>query len=512
MPCCHYTKADRHEDLSILPYGFTQRFAVAPGAVEWQNGRMTDSSLAVVILAAGEGTRMKSSLAKVLHPIAGVPMIGHVLSTAAALHPQHVVAVVRHQRDAVAGAISELTEGVTIVDQDDVPGTGRAVELALAALEGFEGDVVVVSGDVPLLDAETLGALVAEHRQYNRAASVLSALVDDPTGYGRIVRQADRFARIVEHKDATDEERAIDEVNSGTYVFQVGPLRAALAKVTTANAQGEKYLTDVIELLATDNHTVDAQPAQFSWLVAGINDRAQLSEVAARLNAMIVRGHQLNGVTIDDPATTWIDRAVTIAADARILPGTFLHGATSIAANAVVGPDTTLRDCEIGDGATLNRVDATLAVIESNATVGPFSYLRPGTVLGPNGKIGAFVETKNSRIGAGSKVPHLSYIGDTTVGEESNIGAGTITANYDGVKKHNTVVGSHVRTGSHNVFVAPVTIGDGVYTAAGTVVRKDISAGSLGMTVAPQRNIAGWVEEHRPGTAAAEAAERAPKE
>jgi len=472
---------------------------------------MTDSALAVVILAAGEGSRMKSSLAKVLHPIAGVPMIGHVLSTAAALHPHHTIAVLRHQRDSVAAVVAELTEGVVIVDQDDVPGTGRAVELALSALDGFDGDVVVVSGDVPLLDADTLAALVADHRSNNRAASVLSAIVDDPTGYGRIVRTTDRLTRIVEHKDASAEEQAIAEVNSGTYVFSAGPLRAALAKVTTKNAQGEKYLTDVLELLGVE-HSIDAQPVSIPWLVAGINDRAQLSEVSARLNAMIVRGHQLNGVTIDDPATTWIDRAVTIEADARILPGTFLQGATSIAANAVVGPDSTLRDCEIGAGATLNRVDATLAVIDAGATVGPFSYLRAGTVLGPNGKIGAFVETKNSTIGAGSKVPHLSYIGDTTVGEQSNIGAGTITANYDGIEKHRTTIGSHVRTGSHNVFVAPVTIHDGAYTAAGTVVRKDVPAGSLGMTVASQRNNEGWVEEHRPGTDAADAAKRAPKE
>jgi bifunctional UDP-N-acetylglucosamine pyrophosphorylase/glucosamine-1-phosphate N-acetyltransferase len=472
---------------------------------------MTDSALAVVILAAGEGSRMKSSLAKVLHPIAGVPMIGHVLSTAAALHPQHTIAVLRHQRDSVAAVVAELTEGIVIVDQDDVPGTGRAVELALAALEGFDGDVVVVSGDVPLLDADTLAALLADHRSNNRAASVLSAIVDDPTGYGRIVRTTDRLTRIVEDADATDDEQSIAEINSGTYVFSAGPLRAALAKVTTKNAQGEKYLTDVLELLGVD-HAIDAQKVTFPWVVAGINDRAQLSEVSARLNAMIVRGHQLNGVTIDDPATTWIDRAVTIEADARILPGTFLQGATSIAANAVVGPDSTLRDCEIGAGATLNRVDATLAVIDAGATVGPFSYLRAGTVLGPNGKIGAFVETKNSTIGAGSKVPHLSYIGDTTVGEQSNIGAGTITANYDGIEKHRTTVGSHVRTGSHNVFVAPVTIHDGAYTAAGTVVRKDVPAGSLGMTVASQRNNEGWVEEHRPGTDAADAAKRAPKE
>ena len=474
---------------------------------------MTDSALAVVVLAAGEGTRMRSSTAKVLHPLAGVPLIGHVLSTAAALHPQHVVAVVRHQRDAVVAAISELTEGVVIVDQDGVPGTGRAVELALGALDGFDGDVVVVSGDVPLLDSVTLTELVSAHRAAGRAASVLSALLDDATGYGRIVRDGSgAFTKIVEHKDATDDERLIVEVNSGTYVFNAGLVRDALAKVTTANAQGEKYLTDVIELLAGDKHEVGANTVVDSWLVAGVNDRAQLSAVGARLNAMIVRGHQLNGVTIDDPATTWIDRAVSIDTDARILPGTFLHGATSIGSEALVGPDTTLRDCEVGVGARITRTDATLAVIESGATVGPFSYLRPGTVLGADGKIGAFVETKNSRIGVGSKVPHLSYVGDTTVGEHSNIGAGTITANYDGVTKHNTIVGSHVRTGSHNVFVAPVRIADGAYTAAGTVVRKDVPAGSLAMSVAPQRNIEGWVEQNRSGTAAADAAQRAPKE
>lgn len=474
---------------------------------------MTDSALAVVVLAAGEGTRMRSSTAKVLHPLAGVPLIGHVLSTAAALHPQHVVAVVRHQRDAVVAAISELTEGVVIVDQDDVPGTGRAVELALGALDGFDGDVVVVSGDVPLLDSVTLTELVSAHRAAGRAASVLSALLDDATGYGRIVRDGSgAFTKIVEHKDATDDERLIGEVNSGTYVFNAGLVRDALSKVTTANAQGEKYLTDVIELLAGDKHEVGANTVVDSWLVAGVNDRAQLSAVGARLNSMIVRGHQLNGVTIDDPATTWIDRAVSIDADARILPGTFLHGATSIGSESVVGPDTTLRDCEVGVGARITRTDATLAVIESGATVGPFSYLRPGTILGADGKIGAFVETKNSRIGVGSKVPHLSYVGDTTVGEHSNIGAGTITANYDGVTKHNTIVGSHVRTGSHNVFVAPVRIADGAYTAAGTVVRKDVPAGSLAMSVAPQRNIEGWVEQNRSGTAAADAAQRAPKE
>lgn len=469
---------------------------------------MTDPRLAVIVLAAGQGTRMKSRLPKVLHPLAGVPLIGHVLATARALEPAHVVAVVRHERDTVAAAILDLDAEALIADQDSVPGTGRAVEAALDALPAdFEGDVLVVSGDVPLLDAETLAHLVAEHRSRSAAATVLSAVLDDATGYGRIVRAEDGgLDRIVEQKDATDAERALTEINSGTYVFTAAPLRSSLALVSTDNAAQEKYLTDVIGLLRGDGHGVAALPAGQSWLVAGINDRVQLSDAALRLNAMIVRGWQLAGVTISDPASVWIDRTVTLEADSEILPGTQLKGATTVASGAVVGPDTTLVDTEVGEGARVSRTDATLAVVGAGASVGPFAYLRPGTVIGEKGKVGTFVETKNTTLGAGSKVPHLSYIGDTTVGEGSNIGAGTITANYDGVNKHKTVVGSHVRTGSHNVFVAPVRIGDGAYSGAGTVIRKNVAAGELALNVAPQRNLAGWVATNRPGTAAAEAA------
>lgn len=469
---------------------------------------MTDPRLAVIVLAAGQGTRMKSRLPKVLHPLAGVPLIGHVLATARALEPAHVVAVVRHERDTVAAAILDLDAEALIADQDSVPGTGRAVEAALDALPAdFEGDVLVVSGDVPLLDAQTLAHLVAEHRSRSAAATVLSAVLDDATGYGRIVRAEDGgLDRIVEQKDATDAERALTEINSGTYVFTAAPLRSSLALVSTDNAAQEKYLTDVIGLLRGDGHGVAALPAGQSWLVAGINDRVQLSDAALRLNAMIVRGWQLAGVTISDPASVWIDRTVTLEADSEILPGTQLKGATTVASGAVVGPDTTLVDTEVGEAARVSRTDATLAVVGAGASVGPFAYLRPGTVIGEKGKVGTFVETKNTILGAGSKVPHLSYIGDTTVGEGSNIGAGTITANYDGVNKHKTVVGSHVRTGSHNVFVAPVRIGDGAYSGAGTVIRKNVAAGELALNVAPQRNLAGWVATNRPGTAAAEAA------
>jgi bifunctional UDP-N-acetylglucosamine pyrophosphorylase/glucosamine-1-phosphate N-acetyltransferase len=469
---------------------------------------MTDPQLAVIILAAGKGTRMKSQRPKILHEIAGMPLIGHVLASARALDPQHIVAVVRHERDAVVATIADLSPDVRIVDQDEVPGTGRAVEVAIESLpEGFDGDVVIVSGDVPLLDAQTLHHLVAAHRDGSAAATLLSAILDDATGYGRVVRDGEgALDRVVEQKDATAAELTITEINSGTYVFAVGALREQLARVGTDNAQKEKYLTDVVGLLRTAGASIGAVAVSESWRVAGVNDRVQLTEAGVRLNQLIVRGWQLAGVTVQDPATTWIDSRVTLSEDVEILPGTQLKGATYIERGARVGPDTTLVDTEVGENATVVRTDATLAVIGAGASVGPFAYLRPGTILGAGGKIGTFVETKNSTIGDGSKVPHLSYIGDTTVGVESNVGAGTITANYDGVNKHKTVVGSHVRSGSHNVFVAPVTIGDGAYTGAGTVVRKDVPAGALGLNVAPQRNIEGWVEAHRPGTAAATAA------
>ena len=472
---------------------------------------MTDPRLAVIVLAAGQGTRMKSSRAKVLHPLAGVPLIGHVLATARELSAAHVIAVVRHERDAVSAAIQELMPEAVVVDQGATPGTGRAVELGLAALpSAFDGDVVVVSGDVPLLDAATLSGLITAHRGAAAAATVLSAVVDDATGYGRIVRDASgAMLRIVEQQDAAPDELAILEINSGTYVFAAAALRSELPRIGTDNAQGEKYLTDMIGLLQLAGQGVEAVPAPAAWMVEGVNDRVQLAVTAARLNAMIVRGWQLAGVTVQDPATTWIDIRSSLAEDVEVLPGTHIAGATSVARGARIGPQTTLVDCEVGEDATVSRSDATLAVIGARATVGPFAFLRPGTELAEDGKIGTFVETKNAKIGAGSKVPHLSYIGDTTVGEGSNVGAGTITANYDGVTKNKTVVGSHVRTGSHNVFVAPVRIGDGAYTGAGTVVRKDVPAGSLAINVAPQRNMEGWVAEHRAGTAAADAAGRA---
>jgi bifunctional UDP-N-acetylglucosamine pyrophosphorylase / glucosamine-1-phosphate N-acetyltransferase len=469
-----------------------------------------DRPLAVVVLAAGQGTRMRSRTPKVLHPLAGLPMVAHVLGAARSLAPARLVVVVRHERDAVAAAVAEHAPEAEVVDQDEVPGTGRAVEAAVDALGAFDGDVLVLSGDVPLVDGGVLDPLLAEHRRTAAAATIVTAVVPDPTGYGRVLRtSAGDVERIVEHRDATDDERAVAEINAGLYVFRGAGLGPRLAALGSANAQGERYLPEVLVRLRADGERVAAVQAADLDAVAGVNDRVQLAAAARRLNDAIVRRHQLAGVTVVDPLTTWIDATVVIGEDAEIRPNTQLQRATLIAPGAVVGPDTTLVDCEVGEGARVSRTDGTLAVIGAGADVGPFAYLRPGTRLGADGKIGTFVETKNAVIGDGSKVPHLSYIGDTEVGERSNIGANTITANYDGVHKHRTRVGSAVRTGSHNVFVAPVTIGDGVYTGAGTVVRKDVPPGALAVNVAPQRNIEGWVASHRPGTDAATTAARA---
>ena len=471
---------------------------------------MTENNLAIVVLAAGQGTRMKSRLPKVLHPIGGRPLVGHVLTTAARLGAAHVEVVVRHERDQVVAALAKDYPDAVFIDQDDVPGTGRAVQVAIDALPGdFDGDVLVLSGDVPLLEADTLSALIEGHRAAAAAATLLSARLDDPTGYGRVIRDADgTVQRIVEQKDATADEAAVTEINAGVYVFRATELRRFLAQVGQDNAQGEMYLTTVIELLRGAQHRVAAEIAADTASTFGINDRIQLAEAGRVLNDRIVRRWQREGVTVVDPATTWIDDDAQLAPDVTILPNTHILRATTIAEGAIIGPDTTLVDCEVGEAAIVRRTDATLAVIGAEATVGPFSFLRPGTILGAKGKIGAYVETKNAEIGEGSKVPHLSYVGDATIGRGVNLGASTITANYDDVNKHRTEIGDEVHTGSHTVLVAPVRLGAGAKTGAGAVVRKDVPAGALAMTVAPQRNIEGWVEKNRAGTGAADAVAR----
>ena len=465
--------------------------------------------LAVVVLAAGEGTRMKSATPKVLHEIAGLPLIGHVLSTAHSLGANHVVAVLRHERERIENYVKAFYPNTAVALQDAIPGTGRAVEAALEQLPSdFEGDVAVLSGDVPLLDVASIEQLLEIHRGSENSGTLISAVMANANGYGRIVRSRESFIGIVEQKDATPEQLEIQEVNAGVYVFDAGHLKTALSKVTLENSQKEKYLTDVAALMLEQGQKVSAHPISDNWLVAGINDRAQLGEVASELNARIVRAWQHAGVTVQEPASTWIDVTVQLAKDVTLLPSTRLHGFTSIGEGSVIGPDTTLTDVEVGSNATISRTQGSSSKIESGASVGPFAYLRPGTHLGEDGKIGTFVETKNAIIAAGAKVPHLSYVGDAEIGEGSNIGAGTIFANYDGVNKHRTVIGAHAKTGSGNVFVAPIVIGDGAYTAAGSTIRRDVEPGALALNTTPQKNLAGWVLDKRPGSKSAEAAQR----
>ncbi|WP_226345627.1 bifunctional UDP-N-acetylglucosamine diphosphorylase/glucosamine-1-phosphate N-acetyltransferase GlmU [Agilicoccus flavus] len=463
---------------------------------------------AVIVLAAGEGTRMKSARPKVLHRIAGRSLLGHAIAAARALGPDHLAVVVRHQRDLVAAHVSEVAPDAVVADQDEVKGTGRAAECGLDALPtDLSGTVLVTYGDVPMLEAASLHSLVAAHERSGSAVSVITAHVPDPTGYGRILRDADgAVAGIVEQKDADEAQRAITEINSGIYAFDAQVLREALDRVGTDNAQGEKYLTDVLGLAREGGRLVSAHMLDDLWQTEGVNDRVQLARLGAELNRRIVEKHMRAGVTVVDPATTWIDVEVSIGADTTVLPNTQLLGATTIGADATIGPDTTLTDMEVADGASVVRTHGSLSVIGEGASVGPYAYLRPGSELGAKGKIGTFVETKNATIGDGSKVPHLTYVGDATIGTGSNIGASSVFVNYDGVTKSHTTIGDHCRLGSDNMYVAPVTVGDGAYSAAGTVIRKDVPAGALALNVGTQRNVEGWVPRRRPGTAAADAA------
>lgn len=488
-------------------------------------------ALSVIVLAAGAGTRMKSRTPKILHSISGMSMIGHALRAARGIEPQAVAAVVRFERNLVAAHIESVDPAALIVDQDEVPGTGRAVQAGLAALDAqltaaesgttgttktgaaVEGTVVVTYGDVPLLTSQTLAEVVAQHEAENNSVTVLTAVLDDATGYGRVLRAGDGSVLAVrEQKDATAEECEVREVNSGIYAFDAAVLREALREVGTDNAQGEMYLTDVVEIARRSGGRVAAVPTPDPWQVQGANDRVQLAALGAELNRRILVRWMRAGVSVVDPVSTWVDASVELAEDVTLLPGTQLHGETRVDRDAVVGPDTTLTDVLVGAGAEVVRTHGTGAEIGAGAKVGPFTYLRPGTILGEDGKIGAFYETKNVTIGRGSKLSHLGYAGDADIGEYSNIGCGNITANYDGVNKHRTTIGSHVRTGSNTVFAAPVTIGDGAYTGAGAIIRKDVPAGALALSVAPQRNAEGWTVRKRPGSAAAEAAAAAAPE
>jgi bifunctional UDP-N-acetylglucosamine pyrophosphorylase / glucosamine-1-phosphate N-acetyltransferase len=470
-----------------------------------------DSPTAVIVLAAGEGTRMKSrALPKVLHAFAGRSMLGHVLAAARPLTAARTLVVVGHRRDEVAAHLIELDPAAQPVVQAEQNGTGHAVRLALEAVPAdAAGTVLVVPGDAPLLTADALTALVAEHESSGAAATLLTSVLVDPAGYGRVIRGADGTVReVVEHKDATPEQLAVAEVATSVYAFDHALLRDAVARLSTDNAQGEEYLPDVIGILTAAGHRIGAVIAPADE-TAGVNDRVQLAAAHRAYNARLLDAHMRAGVTVVDPATTWVGCDVTIDADATLLPSTDLSGSTRVGAGAVVGPQVSLTDTAVGAGARIDRCVAKDAVIGADVTIGPFAYLRPGTVLADGVHIGTYVELKKADVGAGTKIPHLSYIGDATIGEHTNIGAATVFVNYDGVAKHHTEIGSHARTGADNMFVAPVRVGDGAYTAAGSIITQDVPPGAMAVARAPQRNVAGWVARKRPGTPAAEAAQRA---
>jgi len=450
---------------------------------------------------------MRSTTPKVMHHVAGRTLLGHVVHVARTLHPDRIVTVVGHGRETVVEHLASIDPDVATVVQEEQNGTGHAVRVALAALEGIDGTVIVLSGDSPLVTTATLTALCDLHDGELNSATLLTATVKDPTGYGRVIRSIDGTVEaIVEQKDADDAQLGVREVNSGMYAFALGPLREALHQITTDNAQGEEYLTDVVALMRGSKLRVAAVSAPHADEILGVNDRVQLSLAGGvlrdRRNDELMRA----GVTIVDPATTWIDVDVDVAPDVVVKPDTQLLGATSVASGAVVGPRVTLVDTEVGADAVVRDATCELAVIGPEATVGPYTYLRPGTILGRGSKAGGFVEMKNATLGEGSKVPHLSYVGDAEIGVDTNIGAATVFVNYDGQHKHHTVIGDSVRIGSDTMLVAPLVIGDGAYTAAGSVITEDVPPGAMAVARSRQRVINGWVQRKRPGTSSAKAA------
>ena len=464
-----------------------------------------------IVLAAGEGTRMKSTTPKVLHSIAGRTLLGHVLSALNDLSPKEIRVVVGAGREQVEEHLAQVAPSVKTILQERRRGTGHATQLALADA-AKTGTVIVLAGDTPLLSGSSLSQLVDAHSEGGFAATVLTAELPNPAGYGRVIRSdTGDLLRIIEEGDATEVERKIEEINSGVYVFDLAALHSAIGKLSESNAQGELYLTDVIEILCKAGDRVLPVLTPDSVEILGVNDRVQLAECAALLRDQINDEWMRQGVTMLDPTTTWIDATVVIAPDALIHPGSALSGKTTIASGAIIGPRTTLIDCVIGEGASVLESYCIGSTVGSSAKVGPYTYLRTGSNLLAHSRVGSFVEMKNSTLGKGSKVPHLSYVGDATIGTESNIGAGTIFANYDGVDKHHTQIGDHVRIGSDTVLVAPVSIGDGAYTAASSIINEDVPAGAMGVGRAKQRNVLGWVLRKRAGTASAKAAESSDK-
>lgn len=449
-----------------------------------------------VVLAAGLGTRMKSSLPKVLHKVAGWPMLKHVVEALREAGVENIILVLGHQSQLVEEIMGP---GYNIVYQHEQLGTGHAVRQALPLLQGYEdGQCLVVCGDTPLLSSETMLKLREKHQQSQAEATVLTAEMADPTGYGRIVTQTAGVAKIVEEKDATSAEKQIKEINTGTYCFNIKVLKRLLPQLTPANAQGEYYLTDVISLLVGEGQRVEKLTLADANEAMGINNRVQLAEAETQMRQLIAEKHMLAGVTIINPGHTYIEAGVKIGQDTIIYPGVHLEGQTSVGANCIIGPESKLVNSVVADYTEIKYAYLLEAKVGEKCTVGPYSYLRPGTELANNVKVGDFSEVKNSYVGEGSKIPHLSYVGDSSIGRGVNIGCGTITCNYDGKKKYPTYIGDGAFVGSNTNLVAPITVGAGAYIGAGSTVTKDIPAGALAVARGKQKNIDNWQERLKP--------------
>jgi bifunctional UDP-N-acetylglucosamine pyrophosphorylase/glucosamine-1-phosphate N-acetyltransferase len=453
----------------------------------------------VVILAAGKGTRMKSADPKVLHPAGGLPLIEHVLRTASSVQPATTVVVVGHQADRIQDALRKRL-GLRFALQQPQLGTGHALLQAESHLAGATGTVVLLSGDVPLLRAATLQSLVRAHEAHGAAATVLTARVNGPHEYGRIVRDQGRIAAIVEHKDATPAQREIDEINSGIYAFAMGPLFETLKSVGSANAQGEYYLPDLIRIYREKGLPVETVRLDDSREILGVNSRRELADVAAILKTTRNEELMASGVSIVDPASAWIGPDVVIGPDTVIHPNVYLEGRTRIGANCEIHAGVRIVDSTIDDGAVINNYCVILeSRVAAGARIGPFAHIRPQSEIGEGAHVGNFTELKKTKLGKGSKANHLTYLGDAVIGERVNVGAGTITCNYDGTAKHPTVIEDDAFIGSDTQLVAPVRVGKGAYVAAGSSIVEDVPAGALGIARGKQTNKAGWVEKKKKG-------------
>jgi bifunctional UDP-N-acetylglucosamine pyrophosphorylase / glucosamine-1-phosphate N-acetyltransferase len=476
-----------------------------------QETHLTDvRPAAVFVLAAGQGKRMKSVTPKVLHGMCGRTLLGHVLAAIEPLQAERTLIVLGHERPQVEKFLADAAPTAEVVVQEEQRGTGHAARLAVEFASDLNGPVLVMHGDTPLFTTETLTAVLARHTETQSDATMLTAVMPNPSNYGRVTRDAaGQVTGIVEDRDATEEQKQIAEICTGVYAFNAAVLRDALERIAADNAQQEEYLTDAVGLLVREGKAVASVVADDWRETLGVNDRAQLADARRHMRDRIVARWMREGVTITDPRTTWMGVRVRLEPDVTLHQNTQLHGTTLIRSGASVGPDCTLRDTEVGPNATVVKSMCEGAVIGADATVGPFSYLRPGTRLGADGKIGAFVETKKAEIGDGSKVPHLTYVGDATIGADANIGAGTVFVNYDGVETHHTTIGDAAFVGSGSMLVAPREIGAGSYVAAGSAITEDVPPGAMGIGRSRQRNVLGWVFRRRAGTKSAEAARRA---